>query len=88
MSEETKQPAEEEIEQETVETEETSAEETREEKKAKKKKEKGITFTREQVEQMELAVKQLDSAKQNVFCAWDVQAKRSVDIYLTSLCEK
>ena len=63
MSEETKQPAEEEIEQETVETEETSAEETREEKKAKKKKEKGITFTLEQVEQMELAVKQLDSVK-------------------------
>ena len=63
MSEETKQPAEEEIEQETVETEETSAEETKEEKKAKKKKEKGITFTREQVEQMELAVKQLDSVK-------------------------
>lgn len=63
MSEETKQPAEEEVEQETVETEETSAEETKEEKKAKKKKEKGITFTREQVEQMELAVKQLDSVK-------------------------
>ena len=63
MSEETKQPAGEEMEQETVETEETSAEETREEKKAKKKKEKGITFTREQVEQMELAVKQLDSVK-------------------------
>ena len=63
MSEETKQPAEEEIEQETVETEETSAEETKEEKKVKKKKEKGITFTREQVEQMELAVKQLDSVK-------------------------
>lgn len=63
MSEETKQPAGEEMEQETVETEETSAEETKEEKKAKKKKEKGITFTREQVEQMELAVKQLDSVK-------------------------
>ena len=31
--------------------------------KAKKKKEKGITFTREQVEQMELAVKQLESVK-------------------------
>ena len=31
--------------------------------KAKKKKEKGYTFTREQVEQMELAVKQLDSVK-------------------------
>ena len=63
MSEETKQPAGEEMEQETVETEETSAEETEDEKKAKKKKEKGITFTREQVEQMELAVKQLDSVK-------------------------
>ena len=63
MSEETKQPAGEEMEQETVETEETSAEETKEDKKAKKKKEKGITFTREQVEQMELAVKQLDSVK-------------------------
>ena len=64
MSEETKQPAEE-LEQETPETaeEETAAEETKAEKKAKKKKEKGITFTREQVEQMELAVKQLDSVK-------------------------
>ena len=69
MSEETKQPAGEEIEQENVETaepsaEETSAEETKAEKKAKKKKEKGITFTQEQVEQMELAVKQLDSVKE------------------------
>ena len=65
MSEETKQPAEE-LEQETPETaeEETAAEETKAEKKAKKKKEKGITFTREQVEQMELAVKQLDSVKE------------------------
>ena len=64
MSEETKQPAEE-LEQETPETaeEETAAEETKAEKKAKKKKEKGITFTREQVEQMELAVKQLESVK-------------------------
>ena len=33
------------------------------EKKPKKKKEKGYTFTREQVEQMELAAKQLDSVK-------------------------
>ena len=33
------------------------------EKKAKKKKEKGITFTHEQVEQMELAVKQLETTK-------------------------
>ena len=68
MSEETKQPAGEEIEQENVETaepsaEETSAEESKAEKKAKKKKEKGITFTHEQVEQMELAVKQLETTK-------------------------
>ena len=33
------------------------------EKKPKKKKEKGYTFTREQVEQMELAAKQLESVK-------------------------
>ena len=39
------------------------AAEEKAEKKAKKKKEKGITFTREQVEQMELAVKQLESTK-------------------------
>ena len=61
MSEETKQPAGEE--QETVETAEAAVEEAKAEKKAKKKKEKGITFTHEQVEQMELAVKQLDSVK-------------------------
>ena len=61
MSEETKQPAGEE--QETVETAEAAAEEAKAEKKTKKKKEKGITFTHEQVEQMELAVKQLDSVK-------------------------
>ena len=61
MSEETKQPAGEE--QETVGTAEAAAEEAKAEKKAKKKKEKGITFTHEQVEQMELAVKQLDSVK-------------------------
>ena len=61
MSEEVKQPAEEEI----PEVEETVADaaEEKAEKKAKKKKEKGITFTREQVEQMELAVKQLESTK-------------------------
>ena len=61
MSEETKQPVEETSEtapeQEAVPAEEPA------EKKTKKKKEKGITFTREQVEQMELAVKQLDSVK-------------------------
>ena len=63
MSEEIKQPEAEE----TVETPEVEAEveETAaEEQKPKKKKEKGITFTREQVEQMELAVKQLESVKE------------------------
>ena len=69
MSEESKQPLEQEEpetpetqagpEQETPQTEE--AEKT--EKKPKKKKEKGYTFTREQVEQMELAAKQLESVK-------------------------
>lgn len=63
MSEETKQPVEETPE--TAQTAEPSpAEESAEKKsKAKKKKEKGYTFTREQVEQMETAVKQLDSVK-------------------------
>ena len=63
MSEEIKQPEAEE----TIETPEVEAEveETAaEEQKPKKKKEKGITFTREQVEQMELAVKQLESVKE------------------------
>ena len=63
MSEETKQPMEEKV----PEVEETAqaeaASEAEAEKKGKKKKEKGITFTREQVEQMELAVKQLDTVK-------------------------
>jgi len=66
MSEENKQP----IEQEVPETEETTAAEPevaeeaeKTEKKPKKKKEKGFTFTREQVEQMELAVKQLETSK-------------------------
>jgi len=67
MSEENKQP----VEQEVPETEETTAaaepevaeEAEKTEKKAKKKKEKGFTFTREQVEQMELAVKQLETSK-------------------------
>ena len=64
MSEEIKQPAgEEAVEEETVTGAEETAEETKAEKKAKKKKEKGYTFTREQVEQMELAVKQLESTK-------------------------
>ena len=65
MSEETKQP----LEEETPEAEETAVPETEEaaepEKKGRKKKEKekGFTFTREQVEQMELAAKQLETVK-------------------------
>ena len=69
MSEETKQP----LEQEEPETPETQAgpeqeapqaeEADKTGKKPKKKKEKGYTFTREQVEQMELAAKQLESVK-------------------------
>ena len=63
MSEETKQPMEEQV----PEVEETAqaeaASEAEAEKKGKKKKEKGITFTREQVEQMELAAKQLETVK-------------------------
>ena len=71
MSEETKQPSAEETpetqagaEQETPQAEK-AAQEPAEEKagKGKKKKEKGYTFTREQVEQMELAAKQLESVK-------------------------
>ena len=64
MSEETKQPLNEEEQETAPQTEETAEEKAGEKApKAKKKKEKGITFTREQVEQMELAVKQLDSVK-------------------------
>ena len=67
MSEENKQP----LEQEVPETAEAQAEVEQEtaqaaekaEKKTKKKKEKGYTFTKEQVEQMELAVKQLETTK-------------------------
>ena len=68
MSEETKQPVEETPEVQTdpkedaPQTEET-AEQTEKAAKGKKKKEKGYTFTREQVEQMELAAKQLESVK-------------------------
>ena len=60
---EEEQPLEEEVQQEAPQAEETAAEEKAEKAKPKKKKEKGITFTREQVEQMELAVKQLESVK-------------------------
>ena len=67
MSEENKQPLEQEKVTETPEAAPVEQEEAQEgekaEKKAKKKKEKGITFTREQVEQMELAVKQLETTK-------------------------
>ena len=63
MSEETKQPLDEEVSQEAAE-ETTAAPEAEESKaKAKKKKEQGYTFTKEQVEQMELAAKQLESVK-------------------------
>lgn len=69
MSEENKQSLEEETpetqagpEQEVPQTEET-AEKPEKAAKGKKKKEKGYTFTREQVEQMELAAKQLESVK-------------------------
>ena len=64
MSEETKQPVEEmpetQTEAETAQAEDPTG---KTEKKSKKKKEKGYTLTREQMEQMELAVKQLDSVK-------------------------
>ena len=68
MSEETKQPVEETPEVQTEPKEDApqaeAAEQTAEKAaKGKKKKEKGYTFTREQVEQMELAAKQLESVK-------------------------
>ena len=60
MSEENKQP----VEDETPEMEEETPPEPAEKAaKGKKKKEKAFTFTREQVEQMELAAKQLESTK-------------------------
>ena len=69
MSEEKKQPIPEEDQpqempkQEAPQAEET-AEKTEKSGKAKKKKEKAYSFTREQVEQMELAAKQLESVKE------------------------
>ena len=68
MTEENKRPEEETEEtRKTAPAEETTGEERERaspaEKKGKKKKEKGYTFTREQVEQMELAAKQLESVK-------------------------
>ena len=62
MNEEIKQPEAEET-VETPEVEQETAAEEQADKKTRKKKEKGITFTREQVEQMELAVKQLETVK-------------------------
>ena len=61
MTEENKQP----LEEETPETEAVPEPQPEGEKtaKGKKKKEKGITFSREQVEQMELAAKQLETTK-------------------------
>ena len=64
MSDEIKQPeAEETVETPETEVEQEAAAEEQADKKSRKKKEKGITFTREQVEQMELAVKQLEAVK-------------------------
>ena len=69
MSEETKQPVEETPEVQTdpkedaPQTEETAEQPAEKAAKGKTKKEKGYTFTREQVEQMELAAKQLESVK-------------------------
>ena len=71
MSEETKQPVEETpetqagAEEKIPQTEEAAEKNETAEKttKGKKKKEKGYTFTREQVEQMELVAKQLESVK-------------------------
>ena len=62
MTEENKQP----LEEETPETEaapEARSEGEKAAKGRKKKEKRGITFTREQVEQMELAVKQLETTK-------------------------
>lgn len=65
MSEETKRPQEETPETQAGAEQEAPKEapEEKAEKNSKKKKEKGYTFTREQVEQMELAAKQLESVK-------------------------
>ena len=59
MTEENKQPLEEEAPETTPEPQPEGEKTAR----GKKKKEKGITFTREQVEQMEAAVKQLETTK-------------------------
>ena len=63
MSEEIKQPLEEEAPEITEEEAPQAEEPAGKAAKGKKKKEKGYTFTREQVEQMELAAKQLETTK-------------------------
>ena len=78
MTEENKQPLEEEI----PETEAAPQPEEPAEKaaKGKKKKEKGITFTREQVEQMDLAVKQLEATNDQfarLAAEYDIYRKRT-----------
>ncbi|MDD3346362.1 nucleotide exchange factor GrpE [Oscillibacter sp.] len=69
MSEEQKQPLDEQTPETQTGPEEVHQDASTEEKgdkggKSKKKKEKGFTFTREQVEQMELAASQLKAAKE------------------------
>ncbi len=67
MTEENKQPLEEETTPDQAAPEEApqaeQAEEPAEKAKGRKKKEKGVTFTHEQVEKMEQAVKQLETTK-------------------------
>lgn len=80
MSEENKQPLEEEapeMEEEAPQPEEPAGKTS----KGKKKKEKTFTFTREQVEQMELAAKQLESTKDQftrLAAEYDNYRKRTV----------
>jgi len=66
MTEENKQPLEEEpreVSEQAAPEESPRAEEPAEKAKGKKKKEKGVTFTHEQVEKMEQAAKQLETMK-------------------------
>ena len=63
MSEENKQPLEEEVPETEAAPEPQPEEPAEKAPKGKKKKEKGFTFTKEQVEQMEAAVKQLEATK-------------------------
>ncbi len=63
MTEENKQPLEEEAPETEVAPEPRPEEPAEKAPKGKKKKEKGFTFTKEQVEQMELAARQLETTK-------------------------